>query len=294
MSDGSMRSMPWPLLATAALLGGLAVGISAANVWPALLLSGKLSVSAAAVVEVLFLAAYLLIFSGWAPGPWRRQRLSLGRGRGLSRLGWRWGVLAAVSFAVVVHSAIVLLFRWFQFPAEAFHRGYDISWIPTLPLQWLVCVVSALSAGVCEEMGFRGYLQQPLEARFGPAPAILVSALLFTLLHLNKSWLLAPMTPIVFAAGLLLGMLAQASGTLVFCILGHWIMDIGLFAYWWTQIAGKFSQKPLSVSGIDQSFFLELGVFCVSLTLLFIAMAGLRGRQIRNAPLNAATRQAKA
>ncbi len=286
--------MPWPLLAVAALLGGFVVAIPAANLWPVLLLSGKLGVPAAAIVEVLFLAAYLLIFSGWAPGPWRRQRLSLGRGGGPGRLNWRWGVLAAVCFAVVVHSAIVLLFRWIPFPAEAFHRGYDISSIPTLPLQWLVCVVSALSAGVCEEMGFRGYLQQPLEARFGPAPAILVSALLFTLLHLNKSWLLAPMTPIVFGAGVLLGMLARASGALVFCILGHWIMDIGLFAYWWTQIAGRFSQKPIAVSGIDPSFILELGVFCVSLTVLFIAMAGLRGRRRRTAPVEAIPGQANA
>jgi membrane protease YdiL (CAAX protease family) len=274
--DRPSRLTPWPLLTSAAVLGGLVVGMAAANVWPVLLMVAKVDVPTAALAEVLFLIVYLLVFSGWAPGPWRRQRLSLGRGRGPTGRQWGWGVLAAISFAAVVHSAIVLLFRLIPFPAEAFHRGYDLSFIPTLPLQWLACVVSALSAGVCEEMGFRGYMQQPLETRFGPAPAILISASLFMLIHLNKSWSLLAMTPIVLGAGVLLGMLARASGTLIFCMLGHWIMDIGLFAYWWTQIAGTFSQRPLSETGIEATLFIELGVFGASLTLLLIAMARLR------------------
>jgi hypothetical protein len=66
------------------------------------------------------------------------------------------------------------------------------------------------------------------------------------------SWATTGMMPIVFGAGVLLGMLAYASRTLVFCMIGHTITDIGLFAYWWTQIAGTFSQKSISVSGVDQ------------------------------------------
>jgi hypothetical protein len=92
---------------------------------------------------------------------------------------------------------------------------------------------------------------------------------------LNKSWSLMAMTPIVFGAGVLLGMLARASGTLLFCMLGHWIMDIGLFAYWWTQIAGRFGQRPLSETGLEPTFYLELGVFGAALTLLLLAMARL-------------------
>jgi len=175
-----------------------------------------------------------------------------------------------------VHTAIVLLFRLIPFPAAAFHAGYDFSFIPSAQLQWLACIVSALSAGVCEEMGFRGYLQRPIEVRHGPMAAILVSSLLFMLLHLNKSWSLMAMTPIVFGAGVLLGVLARASGTLVFAMLGHWIMDIGLFAYWWTQIAGTFPQRPLSETGPEPTFFVELGVFAVVLATLLIAVSQLK------------------
>ncbi len=96
------------------------------------------------------------------------------------------------------------------------------------------------------------------------------------LLHLNKDWALIGMVPIVFGAGVLLGTLARASGTLLFCMLGHWIMDIGLFAYWWTQIAGTFSQRPISQTGTDQAFLIECGVFALVLVILLVATARLR------------------
>ncbi len=83
--------------------------------------------------------------------------------RPLSSAQWFWGVVAALSFAASIHAAIVLLFRFVPFPAAAFHRGYDFSFIASRQMQWLACVVSALSAAVCEETGFRGYMQRPIE-----------------------------------------------------------------------------------------------------------------------------------
>jgi membrane protease YdiL (CAAX protease family) len=184
--------------------------------------------------------------------------------------------VAAVSFAATIHAAIVLLFRFAPFPAAAFHQGYDFSFIDSPRMQWLACIVSALSAGVCEETGFRGYMQRPIENRHGPVVAILISSTCFMLIHLTKDWALIGMAPIVFGAGLLLGTLARASGTLAFCILGHWIMDIGLFAYWWTQIAGTFAQRPVSEVGIEADFVIECAVFALALILMLTATARLR------------------
>jgi hypothetical protein len=42
-------------------------------------------------------------------------------------------------------------------------------------------VVSAASAGICEETGFRGYMQQQIEQRHGAPTAILVSSFCFML-----------------------------------------------------------------------------------------------------------------
>jgi len=142
-------------------------------------------------------------------------------------------------------------------------------------LQWLACVFSAISAGVCEETGFRGYMQRPIERRTGHASAILISSLCFTLIHLSKSWALLGMVPIVFGAGILLGFLARASASLVFCIIGHTIMDIGLFAYWWTQIADVFEQKPVFQSGVDLAFLLECTGFVLFLSMTLVALRKL-------------------
>jgi membrane protease YdiL (CAAX protease family) len=259
------------LVVLGAVLLGLIVGMIAANVWPVLLLNLKTPV--ASVLEIVFLTAYIFWVSGGGPPhKWRAFRSECSRVRGLTSRDWLWGIIAAVSFAATVHASIVVLFRFIPYPAASFHRGYDFSFIPTPALKWLACVISAISAGVCEETGFRGYMQRPIERRIGPGTAILVSSFFFTLIHLTKSWALLSMVPIVFGAGLLLGWMARASRSLVFCIVGHTIMDVGLFAYWWTQIAGVFPQKPIFETRVDSAFLLECTVLlvCVSLTLVSI------------------------
>lgn len=259
-----------------AIVVGLLVGMIPANVWLIILLALKLPVPAAIIGELFFLAVYIWWAHGGGP-PKRLQsvRADYFRKRRLSAQQWAWGLVAAISFAVTVHSAITLLFRFVPYPAAAFRQGYDLSYIPTRQLQYLACIVSALSAGVCEEIGFRGYMQRPIEERHGALLGILVSSVLFTLLHLTKGWVLPGMVPIVFGAGVLLGALARAAGTLWFGILGHWIMDIGLFLFWWTQVAGTFGQRPIGETGIDRAFIWEAGIFCAALLVVLAAITRL-------------------
>jgi membrane protease YdiL (CAAX protease family) len=262
-----------------AIVGGLLIGMIAANVWPLLIL--RLSAPVAAAIEVVFLGLYFLWASGAGPpAGLRENRRDFARANPLTARQWVWGLIAAVAFATTVHAAIVVLFRLVPFPAAAFHAGYDFSFIPTMPFKWLACVVSALSAGVCEEMGFRGYMQRPIENRHGPWLAIAISALMFTLIHLNKSWALMAMTPIVLGAGVMLGVLARRSASLVFCIIGHTLMDIGLFAYWWTQIAGTFPQRPISETGLEPTFYVEAAVLAVAFLVFVIAAARVKVRPV--------------
>jgi membrane protease YdiL (CAAX protease family) len=263
------------LIVFRAIIAGLLVGMIAANIWPLLLLRFGMPVAAGA--EIVFLALYLWWVSGGGPpSSLRAVRAENFRLRSLSAAQWTWGIVAAVSFAATIHAALVLLFRIVPFPAAAFHQGYDFSFIPSRRMQWLACIVSALSAGICEETGFRGYMQRPIEKSSGAIVAITVSSLIFMLIHLTKGWALIGMVPIVFGAGVLLGVLARTSGTLIFGMLGHWIMDIGLFAYWWTQIAGAFSQRPIAESGLDKTAVAEVFVFAAALIVLLIAMRRLK------------------
>lgn len=250
-----------------AVVAGVLVALIAANVWPALLLG--LGVPLASVAEILFLGAYVWWMRGGGPPQATRAARSVAfRSGALSPRKWFWGLLGAVSFAVTIHAAIVLLFRFTPYPLEAFRHGYDFSFIPSQPLRWIAVVMSAASAGICEETGFRGYMQQPIERRHGAPVAILVSSCLFTLLHLTKAWAIVGMVPIVLGAGILLGLLAWSAQSLIPSIVGHFAMDVGLFAYWWTGIAGTFAARPISETGVDRPFLLAGAVFAASLSIV--------------------------
>jgi membrane protease YdiL (CAAX protease family) len=258
-----------------AILSGILIALVAANVWPLLLLS--LGVPLATVAEVIFLATYVWwARGGGPPSATQLARATAFRRVRLSPMQWFWGIVAALFFASTVHAAIVLLFRLVPFPIAAFRHGYDFSFIPSVPLQWLAVVVSATSAGICEETGFRGYMQRPIEQRHGARLAIVISSLFFTALHLTKAWAILGMVPIVFGAGILLGLLAWSSGSLIPGMLGHVIMDIGLFAYWWTGIAGDFTARPITDTGADQPFLIACAAFTISLFMVLFAISKLR------------------
>lgn len=255
-----------------AIVCGLLVGLIGANVWSVFLIGLGPRVWAV-LGEILFLLLYL----AWSRGMGPPVSTQLAR-RGAARVGrlsaaqWILGLVAAVAFPISVHAALVVMFRLTPFPAAAFHQGYDLSGAPGLAAQWLVVVVAAASAGICEETGFRGYMQRPIEARHGPGVAILVSAALFTFFHLNKAWMVAPMTPLVFGAGLLLGLIAWSSRSLIFGMIGHTLMDVGLFAFWWSQIAGVFSAKTIFQIGADAPFFIAIAVFAGTLAVTLAAI----------------------
>ncbi len=258
-----------------AVVSGLLIGLAPANVWPLLL--RVLSVPLAATTEVVFLLVYLWWASGGGPPLTSKiARSTAFRRRPLTTTQWTWGLVAALSFAGTIHAAIVVLFRLVPFPTEAFRQGYDVSFIPSLPLKWIAVVLSAVSAGICEEAGFRGYMQQPIERRHGAPTAIVVSSVFFLLVHLPKGWAIAGMVPIVLTAGVLLGLLAWSSGSLIPGIVGHVLMDVGLFAYWWTGIAGDFTARPIADTGIDRAFLITCAVLATTLSVMLFATLRLR------------------
>lgn len=253
---------------------GLLMTLIGMSVWSVLLHHVRTPLAAAA--QLIFLGIYIWWASGGGPPrAWVVDRTTAFRKTDLQPAQWAWGLLAAFFFAIAVHASIVLLFRFIPFPREAFRRGHDFSFIPTLSFRWLAVLVSALSAGVVEETGFRGYLQTPIEQRFGAKPAVLISSIFFTLLPAKEGWEILGMVPIVLGAGLLLGLLACASRSLIPGIVGHIIMDIGLFAYWWTGIAGDFTARPISETGVDRFFVGSALAFATSLSAVLFAIRKL-------------------
>jgi membrane protease YdiL (CAAX protease family) len=263
-----------------ATVAGFFVAAVAANVWPLFL--QNLRVMVAAVFEMLFLALFLWwARGGGPPRAARAARAGAFRNVGLTSTQWLWGLIAAFLFAVTVHASIVLLFRFVPYPAEEFRRGYDLSFIPSEPLRWIAVVISAASAAICEETGFRGFMQWPIEQRHGVTVAVLISSFFFTALHLTKAWALLGMIPIVFGAGILLGTLAWSAKSLIPGFIGHFVMDVGLFAYWWTGIAGTFSARTIKQTGIDRPFLIACCTFAASLSFVILSISKLRKSESR-------------
>jgi membrane protease YdiL (CAAX protease family) len=271
-SPGRWAKLPITLRA---IISGLTLALAAINVWPLLLVN--LGVPLAAFAEAIFLGLFLWWASGGGP-PRSTEvaRTTAFRSGKLSSRQWAWGLVAAFFFATTIHASIILLFRFVPFPTAAFRQGYDVSFIPSRLWQWLAVVVSAISAGICEEIGFRGYMQRPIEQRHGATIAILISSLFFMALHLTKAWATPGMVPIVFGAGILLGLLAWSSQSLIPAMIGHIVMDIGLFAYWWTGIAGDFTARTIAVTGVDGLFVIASVAFLTSLGIMLIATLNLR------------------
>ena len=265
-----------------AIVSGLLIALVAANVWPVLLIA--LGMPLAGILEVGFLALYFWWASGNGfPSSLRSVRSAAFRSTHLTCAQWVTGICTAIVFAIAVHAGLVVLFRLVPFPAALFHRDYQLGMNMPAALKWVAVVIAAASAAVCEETGFRGYMQQPIEARHGTVSAIAISSVLFTVFHLSKSWAIPAMVPLVLGAGVLLGLIAWASNSLIPGIIGHTIMDIGLFGYWWTGMAGTFSAKTIAVTGIDLPFALAAAMLLAGLLTTLMLIARLRAISARSA-----------
>jgi membrane protease YdiL (CAAX protease family) len=228
------------------------------------------------IIMIFVLWAYFKYFSGsWAPRQTVEFRRKNFRNIRLSFNVWKIGLIAAILFVVVFQSSFMVTFRLIPFPELAFKSQYRI--LDSLPpwIGWLTVGVSSLVAGICEETGFRGYMQVPIEKRYGPLLGITITSIFFFLLHIDKTW--APLIILhIFFASALLGILAYYSDSLIPGIIGHTIMDIFNFSYWWSNLAGNYGRKTVFVTGIDIHFVLWCSIFLIAISLFFIAIINLR------------------
>jgi membrane protease YdiL (CAAX protease family) len=211
---------------------------------------------------------YWKYFSGsWWPRATAEARRNNFRSVKLSAAVWKWGLVGGLLFVVVVQSALVMTFRIVEFPAEAFKAEYNLDALPVW-IAWISIIMASLVAGICEETGFRGYMQVPLEERYGPTVGITIVSIVFLVFHLHQAW--APHVLFqIFAASVLWGILAYASGSLIPGIIGHTILDIINFSFWWSDLAGKFEMQTIAETGIDIHFITWVLIFGAVIALFF-------------------------
>lgn len=115
------------------------------------------------------------------------RRRSLRANRVPARL-WSWALLAGGSGVVALVLALGLTNRLIVLPQQ--HLP-NLAGVPK-PTVLLLLLAAAPIAGVIEEAAFRGYMQGPIEKRYGLLVAILATGTMFAAAHLDFQLVLWP------------------------------------------------------------------------------------------------------
>jgi membrane protease YdiL (CAAX protease family) len=256
-----------------AVFSGFLVSTSGIAIWSLILSRFRPPWSILPMTFALW--AYWKFFSGsWGTEKSKETKREYFRGVKLNPSVWKWALVGTITFVIIVQASFVITFRITEFPVAKFTADYKMLDRMPLWVAWAILIMSSVVAGICEETGYRGYLQVPLEKKYGPAIAIIISSVVFTSIHLSKSWA-SPILPHIFFASVLLGILAYKSRSLVPGIIGHSILDIFDYSVWWTDLTGGFKKQTIFKTGIDLNFSIWVLVFVIALFVFFRAIARL-------------------
>lgn len=272
------RLIPFPVRAIAM---GLAVSTLGITVWQ--ILAFTIPMPFSFLLMAFLLVVYLMFFSGrWGFSSTKRTRAEYFRNKHLTGKIWIIAMCAALLIVFIEQAGLVVTFRILEFPSALFREEY--SFLEQMPdwAAWLVIIMISLVAGICEEVGFRGYMQFPLEKQYGPILAVAMVSSIFVLVHLHQAWS-APIIIHIFVISALFGVLAYRASSLIPGIIGHVIMDIFNFSFWWSDLGNQFDKKPIASTGIDTHFVLWCVALLLAMYLFFRFVAALRtdtGRQV--------------
>lgn len=169
----------------------------------------------------VLISEWALFYYCWAG--LRAHRVPLAEVMGPAWGGWQRAakeILLAAAFWAVWEGV-----AWVANVAVGTNQGKSISvLLPRSPLEYSLWIAVSVSAGICEEFVFRGYLQRQLWAVTGsPVAAVAGQALLFGVTHGYQG---TQKMIVISILGLLYGLLAQWRQNLRPGILAHAWSDI--------------------------------------------------------------------
>ena len=165
-----------------------------------------------------------------------------------TRIAWWAQMMARVSLGIAVNDN----------PQGI--AGPAFSWAcPPLPSLMLGMLVMAVLIPIIEETFHRGVLQSAFTHK-GPLPAILISALIFTVFHPPASYWF------VFFMGIVLGVQFWVTGSLWLTMITHATFN-GLIQLDWRCLQGRWNPPPESLPQIVPGA-ISLAVFAGALALI--------------------------
>jgi len=245
--------------------------VSTVGIWVPLILLILVPGVGGIISWVVFLMIFLL-YTSWHlfNFPDRDRRAAMFRRISLTRAELFYGLLLALVFVLVGQSFLMVTFRLIPYPREQFLANTNYEGLSSLTV-WIAILISAMGAGIYEEIGFRGYMQQPLETRHGFLLANIITSLVFTLFHLNQAYALF-ILPQLFVMSIMLGVIAYLTQSLIPGIFAHTVLDIFNFGYWWYNTLGSYNHKTVWETSLDVHFIVWLVLFIFSV-LFFILLS---------------------
>ena len=165
------------------------VGTIPRNIMFAANLRYQPSVPWAVPMTAVYLWAFWWYLKGGGPPDSTSEirRTSL-RANRLSGRIWAWALLAGGLSLVALVLALRVANRMVVLPQQQIP---DLSNVPVFTM-WSLLLMGTPVAGLVEEAAFRGYMQGPIERRYGLAVAILITGTMFAVAHLDFTLILWP------------------------------------------------------------------------------------------------------
>jgi membrane protease YdiL (CAAX protease family) len=201
----------------------------------------------------------------------RRANLRANR---VSARVWLWSLIAGGIGVVTLVLGLRIANRLVMLPSQQLP---DLSQLPAFTI-WSLLLMAAPVAGIVEEAAFRGYMQGPIERRYGVMLAILITGTMFAVAHLDFTLML---WPYYVAVAAIYGMVTYRANSVwpavVLHTAGNLYSNFDLLfngrAEW--QAASSRAELVWS-TGADAAFVRLAASFAVVLLATILAYARLR------------------
>ena len=229
----------------------------------------------------LYLWAYwrYLNGSGWPRSTADARRTSL-RANGLTGELWGLSLLTGLLGLSTLLPLLRIMSRVVTLPTESqpIRVPHEMPFITV----FLLLVMASIVAGVAEEAGFRGYMQGPIERRYGAVTAIVVTGAFFGLGHFtHHPAAVLTMLPYYIAVAAVYGGLAYGTNSILPPLVLHAGGDVLSFTRllmtglpeW--QVSSAAPPPTIWQTGVDAAFIRPVVVFLVLGSLAVWAYAAL-------------------
>lgn len=207
------------------------------------------------------------------PNETANARLGSLRARALPLSLWAWSILAGTLGIVALVFALRVANRLVELPQQVLPA------MPGVPRGTVLALLlfAAPVAGLVEESAFRGYMQGPLEKRFGLGIAILVTGTMFAIAHLDFTPVLWPYYVAVSALyGIVVFFTKSVLPAIVLHTIGNLYSNFDLWLHGTAEWQAPAGQTVVVWSGgADRVFWNSTMGLAIALLLTVAAFAQL-------------------